>query len=92
MYKKSDNVIKYITKAMKNWKVELTAESQSGRSENPNNYLAGTLTLDIVICYNNNAINYIISKWTRATNLQHYKKNKPPQVFEGYKNITQKGK
>ena len=68
----SDKDTKFITQAMKNWKLELTAGGKLSLSENPERYLLGRCTFTISICNSDNTTH--LENAPRATNLLKGKK------------------
>ena len=78
MYKLSDNVIKFITKAMEGWKVELTAGGQAlAEVKNTKRHLPRRLLITTTICYRNNASQpYTQENLMMDINLQEHKKKK----------------
>ena len=55
MYKISNKVINFISKAIKNWKVQLSAGGKNLRRENSKRYLPEKFTLATTNCYSNDA-------------------------------------
>ena len=56
LYIQNIKIIKFITKAMENWKVELSVGRQTRvKEKNPKRYLPGRRTVIIAICYRNDA-------------------------------------
>ena len=76
MYEIFDQVLKFKTKAMKNWYMELTADGKtSARGENPGRHLPVRLALATNVCYNNDTTQlYTKELQSEATNLQNQKK------------------